>query len=245
MLSLRLPGLLLALSGCHALFPLGGYAGGADAGPRDGGPTPGTCEGAFLCDGFESGTGGWSLVQQQNGGTVTVDSAHAHRGTQALHVTAQAAGGESFAQLRQVDAVPRRFYARVFVYQPSPAASGPAAFIAAQESGGAFRGTSLSLATGRPALTNWGGSPDQYLEAPSALPTDRWVCVEWMLDGVAAATRTWVDGVEVAELHGTGLATPPYGWFRLGLDVVVTPGVRYELWLDDLYVGEQPVGCDQ
>jgi hypothetical protein len=185
------------------------------------------------------------MVQEENGGSATADTTRAHRGTHALHVIAQASTGESFAQLRYIQPVPRRFYARVFVYQAAPAANGTAAFIAAQESGpSSFQGTSLSLEDGRLALTNWrNAGGDVFVADVAAFPSDRWVCLEWMLDGVAAETRTWVDGVEVTGLQQTGLVTPPYGWIRLGLDVVVVPNVRYELWLDDVYVGTQPVGC--
>jgi len=239
--------LALGLGGCHLAFPLNGYA---DAGTDGGNVTPGDCTGAFLCDGFEGGLGAWDEVVRMNGTlrVVETDTARAHRGASSLHTVAQGNGGdEVFAMVRYVGSVPRRFHARVFVYVAAPApAGGAAAFVAAQESGPTYDGTSLSLANGRLALTNWGRTPaNLYLEEPSPLPTDRWVCLEWMVDGATGESRTWVDDTELSSLRDSTLATPPYSWFRLGLDVVVEPGVRYELWLDDLYVGSQPVGCSR
>ena len=247
-LVLRLLPLSLALAGCHLLFPLDGFDDGdSGAGGGTGGGNVPSCAGAFLCDGFESGLGNWTEKVTQFGGTVDADTAQANRGTRSLHSVTDwnNAGDESFAMVRDDRAVPLLFYARVFAYLPAPAPQGAYAIIAVQESDGDYRGTSLGFQSGQLMLVNWGGMPDTVQVANGTFPTGKWVCLEWMLDSTQHETRVWQDGTELPELHLTGLTTPAYNWFRLGLDVVGMPNVIYELWLDDLYVGTQPVGCER
>jgi hypothetical protein len=249
-LVLRVLPLSLALAGCHLLFPLDGFEaadGGTDGGADAGNPR--SCAGAFICDGFESGTSSWNETVTQHGGDVAVDTAQAHSGTHSLHTLASldTAGNESYALLRDDKSVPILFYARVFAYLPAPAPGGAYAIIAAQENTGGYRGTSLGFQNGQLMVVNWTTPPDTdtVQVANGTFPTGTWVCLEWMLDSTQHETRVWQNGAEVTELHVTGLTTPAYEWFRLGLDVGGMPNTTYQLWLDDLYVGTQPVGCDR
>jgi hypothetical protein len=227
-------------AGCQLLFPLDGYSGGGDAG----GPS---CGAAFLCDGFESDAPWWNLKNESDGGQVELSTVHPHRGAQSLHATTSSStsGLDSSAYLRHVQTVPGLFYARVFIWIPSPALSGAPWFLAATENSDQFRGISIGVSAGHLATNDWGNSPVAYHVASADLPLDRWVCVEWMVDATAQETRVWQEGNELPELHTTGLVVPPYGWFRAGIDVTTVPGEHYEVWLDDLWVDTQPVGCDR
>src|SRR5262249_37561561 len=90
-------------------------------------------------------------------------------------------------------------------------------------------------------------APAQVLSATTAMPTDRWVCLEWHL---RVATGGWaklyLDGVEVTALTAAQntLPTPTLG--EIGLGLVAAPGsaaAARDLWLDDVIVDNSPIGC--
>ena len=89
---------------------------------------------------------------------------------------------------------------------------------------------------------------------PSPVPTGRWLCVEWMHDGAHDQTRFWWDGVEHPSLATTP-ATPHLGNagvpFRLPAFTSLWVGWQeyqkttqpFELWIDEVAVDRDRIGC--
>ena len=87
------------------------------------------------------------------------------------------------------------------------------------------------------------------------LPTNRWTCVEFLVDGAQGRLQTWVDGTEVAGLHADGTPThdidgqwsgrtnwrPSLTDLRLGWE---SYGDGTDtLWFDDVALGTSRIGC--
>ena len=85
------------------------------------------------------------------------------------------------------------------------------------------------------------------------LPTARWSCVEWSYEGANNAITMWLVGTQVLSVSGTGdgMREPDgelpldgahvrHGAPRLG--VVPDDGAR-TLWLDDVAISTERVGC--
>ncbi len=90
-------------SGSHATSSGSGANGGAGTG---GAPDP--CANSFFCDDFESYPAGsppaGKWTNNQNGGSVAVDTAHAHSGTKAVKTSADASTGYRSVMIKLTDA---------------------------------------------------------------------------------------------------------------------------------------------
>ncbi|HVR62925.1 MAG TPA: hypothetical protein VMU50_13560 [Polyangia bacterium] len=89
------------------------------------------------------------------------------------------------------------------------------------------------------------------------LPTKTWVCWEWMFDGAKRETHLWLDGVAETEVDVLGMGTRCQGanhaWdgpemftrVILGWEQYTAPvsEVNQEVWLDDLAMGPERIGC--
>ena len=89
------------------------------------------------------------------------------------------------------------------------------------------------------------------------LATKRWVCWEWMVDGATPELHMWLDGQPQTEADvvgkGTACATGPNGTWTapeafsriiIGWEQYTQPSdVANEVWLDDLVMGPERVGC--
>ena len=201
-----------------------------------------------LCEDWETGSLASRWTAHQVLGTVAVDNTRAHRGSYSLHSHANASTPNNsisafvnehvtFPQLQQ------GLFMRAFVYVPSPL---PAATEELWElnSGGTY-GAQLAIDSNNLMLFyQYASNPDVGQNSASTMPTDRWVCVEWeMLNGV---TRTWFDGVELTDLHLTGLKTWTYDTLQIGISIFKTANEpAYDMWIDDVMVdGNGPIGCN-
>jgi hypothetical protein len=87
------------------------------------------------------------------------------------------------------------------------------------------------------------------LKSTLAVPTDRWVCLQWHVQLAATgATTLLVDGVVTPGLGQTQdtTGTVPYDWLLVGLEDAPAPlagSPDFRLWLDELAVGPSPIGC--
>jgi hypothetical protein len=89
------------------------------------------------------------------------------------------------------------------------------------------------------------------------LPTRKWVCWEWMFDGARRETHLWLDGVAQTDVDIVGMGeqcqNANHAWdgpqmftrVILGWEQYTSPAseVNQELWLDDLAMGPDRVGC--
>jgi hypothetical protein len=95
--------------------------------------------------------------------------------------------------------------------------------------------------------------PDNAIE-----PFDEWVCLEWFFDGDATEGRLWHDGVEVPALHATSpfhaqkpqphdvsYKMPVFDGLNLGWAHYQSPEKGFEVWIDEVAVDKQRIGCSR
>ena len=101
---------------------------------------------------------------------------------------------------------------------------------------------------------DWTNSDKDPNGKPSAVPTGQWLCIEWMHKGDTNETRFWWDGVEHPSLytkpstsHG-GNPTEPFilPQFKnvwLGWAEYQSTTEPFELWLDEIAIDKDRIGC--
>jgi hypothetical protein len=206
-----------------------------------------------LCDNFEAGIDPslWSSLQQS--GTVTLDGNRAHRGRSSLwfHGDQVAAGIPRVAVLHESRTMPLvdRLYVRAFVYVPSSNTDAVAIFTAQQNTDGATGGIFFyadSPPGSRPTIQSWlDGSFAQGAAGP--VGTDRWMCMEWEL-AATGDTAAWIDGQQIVSGQGyPTMPNPPLTMLLLGFifDSTDTDRAAKDLWMDDVIVDTQPIGCSK
>jgi hypothetical protein len=91
----------------------------------------------------------------------------------------------------------------------------------------------------------------------TAIPEKRWVCVEWKFDGVANEMHLWFDGTLLADVDviqtgtrcvnagdlGSTWQAPVFANLSVGWQQYQASTGALELWMDDLVVATQRVGC--
>ncbi|HVR64888.1 MAG TPA: hypothetical protein VMU50_23485 [Polyangia bacterium] len=94
---------------------------------------------------------------------------------------------------------------------------------------------------------------------PSAMafPDQRWVCVQWQFDSTKNEMHLWFDGALLTDVDVVGTGTrcvnngdlgkpwagPAFANLTLGWQQYQGSNGALELWLDDVAVGTQRVGC--
>jgi hypothetical protein len=225
--------------------------------------------GLRLCDDFESGaldTARWAVT---GGNAVALSTAQAARGSRALHITKV---GNGAAFIRNASAFPMpgdRYFGRAFFrFVSMPAApmtyahwtvlASSGTVVAGEiRVGGQFQNGKNLLGVGTDNRTQDAGTGDWTTNdrdfGPQPIPLDTWLCLEWLHDGTADETRVWWDGVEHPSLHTTltvhgGIQATPYvlptftnvwlGWAEY------QPSTQtYELWVDEVALDPQRIGC--
>ncbi len=224
------------------------------------------CSDDFLvCEDFENGldTDRWT----PRGPTPTIDDSIAARGKQSLHVHTES-NGLSYITLRDIFPVANnRYYARVFVrFGAMPTAprwahwtisgaegSGTDAEI---RIGGQYDGeiNRLGNGTDRGPTGDWTYLDRDPDNSPRPVPVDEWVCLEWLNDGDAQESKVWWDDVEHPSLftsrteHGGGgddyllpeFESVWFGWWLYQADPVPD---QYDVWLDEIVIDDEPIGC--
>jgi hypothetical protein len=224
-----------------------------------------------LCEDFEAGTLDESLWQV-TGAAPVIDDVHAARGSRALHVTVSGKGSSYIKEARTFPAANDTYFGRAFFYFQSlpgpPLSYAHWTVIAASGTGvsgeirvgGQFQngrnlfgvGTDNSVdPNGTGDWTNSDADPDG---APNDVPVGEWVCLEWMHKGDTSETRFWWDGIEHPSLdttpatpHGGNSAEPfilPQftdvwlGWYEYQVT-----DQAFELWIDEIAIDGQRIGC--
>lgn len=201
-----------------------------------------------LCEDWETGALLPRWTKHQVLGTVAVDGTRPHRGSYSLHSHANASTPNNSISAFVSESVtfPQLhggLFVRAFVYVPSPL---PAATEELWEmnSSGSY-GEQLAIDSNNLMLFyQYSSNPDVGRSSAASIPTDRWVCVEWMM--LNGETRTWFDGVELTEMHVTGLKTWTYDTLQIGTSIFRTANEpAYDLWIDDVMVDASgPIGCN-
>lgn len=240
----------------------------APAPPDVPGPS-GACKFA-LCEGFETYKEGdvpdpslW--VQQAT--KATVGSALAARGTKALHIPAFTKDRVQIRETKTFPALAKAFYARVFLYVDKQPVEAPATLYhwtlieaseAPDDSGHRVRlGGHIEKAvgptdwlrfnyeTGLPVTTHETGLSDPS----SVIEPKKWHCIQVYFNMTTSEARIWLDDVERPKLHWQnnmpGMFSFPaaiqslsFGWVEYQ-----PPATPWEVWLDEIAVDANPIGC--
>jgi hypothetical protein len=217
-------------------------------------PPPG-CDGALLCDGFETESGtnfaSWSAfaVSNAGGGAANPGTSLAVQvgppvcaGDHALHAVAMGQSQQAFVYKTGL-LLPRTTHLRAFLYLPAAAMSTASfdlfSFATADLSSylqlgyDAFKHQLF-------AFRNFGPEVD----FAATLPTDRWICLEYAvdLDAAAGSIGVTVDGVPLP--MQSGIATQPSGATFSTLDAgIVFATDSVDLYLDEIALSAAPIGC--
>jgi hypothetical protein len=203
-----------------------------------------------LCEDFESGAIDGALWNRNEvgGATLNVDPSRFHRGRYALHChtpTVSATATDLTAQLVDSSLFPGLkdgFYVRAWFYLPSPVATAnETLFAQVRTSGG---GALLALQAGHLQFYEFGTNPDHAAVSATAMPLDRWACLEWNVQ--AGTSRAWLDGIELADTRFSGASTEPIQNLSLGVSLFQARNhPATDAWVDDILVDVAPIGCDR
>lgn len=231
-------------------------------------PPPTGCGEAVLCDGFESQagptpSGDWSVVHPDcsGTGTATVDTTTAHGGSRSIRID----GGAGYCNhvfvraSRDLTSLDVR-YARLWVRHTTALPATHVTFLAMTDAADGNRDLRMG---GQNGALQWNRASDDATlpeQSPAGvalsvpLATNRWSCLEFMVDGTQGLLRTWVDGQEVPGLVVDGTPThdidgqwlnrtwrPRLTDLKLGWESY--GGDADTLWFDDVAVGASRIGC--
>jgi len=235
-------------------------SGGSDVGSGgSGGSGANACDGAILCEDFESTEledipNGWSRE-----GDVGVTSDQAHSGSRSLKV-GRAENGPRRITRPAMDFGPGHF-GRIFyrVEQPAPSAFVHATFVSLGGNASEYRtvdtvknaqGDHQFLYNIQPSGAEWGCGSDYDRRFD-----DEWHCAEWEIDSVSQTFRYYFDGVELDEIgvaggqpNSAGCHPPPaipstFDDIRIGLYNYQTAPPGFVVWIDDVVISHARVGC--
>ena len=218
-----------------------------------------TRSGMLACDDFEAATlgmaptGSWSAVINGDGVVAVDDSVPAHSGSKSVHV--RGAGYQTFLVYHDAARLPQasgRFFVRAFVRLAEAMTGGHNTFVLADTFAAPNVGNALRLGEQNSMLMmTVGGDAHGYLSNQNyyndhlpgvVFKTTEYSCLELLLDSPQAEIEVWVDGIDVPDLHVTGLAHENYDALRFGFEKYAGP--ESDIWYDDIAIGTERIGCD-
>jgi hypothetical protein len=252
-----------------------GFAGAAAAGGNGVGGSGGSggsasgdpCASRATCFGFEADTVGQKPAAPWNSspdaGSVSVDTAHAHSGTQAVHVVANHGGSSAFFSMSAPFFPPaaNEYYGRMLIWIDSLPKNDT--HWTMLQSSGKIPGDNITGfytygGEGDMLIANFdssGKSSDCWANGED-MPKQKWACVEWHFKGSANELELWIDGVADAGAHVTGKGdgcighdlgdvwkAPSFSNLSLGYESYGDDNDAHELWIDDVALSAQRVGC--
>jgi hypothetical protein len=245
-------------------------SGGAPAPVGSGGTTSGTgaggapsgdffgesrCDSAGLlfCDGFEAGTldpARWDADGTH--GEARIDGAQAARGAQALHVTSPAAEGALWlAQRTSLPVAGDVLFARVFVYPVAPLPTHNWNYMRLVGSERWQLG-GHAKPFGDPSATRFVRLMHQPLHEQmlATLPFDsgRWICWEMEYRAAGEVVHVWVDDTPVSDLDPSGDVPwefPEITAFEIGFQHAHDEPTMMEVWIDEVALDQQRIGCSK
>jgi hypothetical protein len=214
--------------------------------------------GLLFCESFEAVANGalpddprWTTTIIGEG-TLGVDASIGHTGEKSLLVH-----GLSFQTLltfHDATILPPasgRLFVRAFVRLAEPMTGGHNTFIIADTAAAPGQGNAarvgemaemlMMTVTGdtHGALSN----DNHYTDGlPGVVfPPGEFTCLELLFDSAAQEINTWVEGVEVPDLHRTDWPVDAYDALRFGFEQYAGP--VSDIWYDDIAIGTEPIGC--
>ena len=162
----------------------------------------------IACNNFEAApAGGWTKLEMN--GTAVVDESDSYSGKSALSSTVNAMGGKAVF----TTGIPAadRYYARFYAFVPADSDTTGIAFMHLGETSGMFLGTNVEISGGMLGTAIQSAGATGVYEYPSAMPLDRWVCLELDLTISDAAGRVLIRADGTTVLDKTAVDTKPAG----------------------------------
>ncbi len=226
-----------------------------------------------FCDDFENGaidTQKWSISGPTNLAVSTGDKA---RGTRALHMTKTGNGNAYVKHSKSFPMPNNDYYGRAFIkfikLPVKPMMYSHWTIIAASGNvvNGEIRvGGQLPTNANNPQVWgvgtdnrtqdagtgDWTNSDKDPNNNPRAVPVNEWMCIEWAHLGSVDETHFWWDGVEHPSLrttqamHGGNtnpFILPEFTNVWLGWAEYQASTQDFELWIDEVALDTQRIGC--
>jgi hypothetical protein len=207
--------------------------------------------GVQLCDGFETGVLDPRWTPTVHGAAVTIDDHFAYRGTHALRVDVQDPNAAAQGEITERDTFPSdHIFMRAFVYLPTGTPAAPLRVMTPFQPAPPYKGQALYLvptSTGFAPQVYDGLSDTRFDTQMASFPTDRWVCLEFEVKvGTPGELHVFVDDQEYVDLARTlnTATSPPAGTLSFGL-LHEHPSPVHTVWLDEVAVDNQRVGCER
>lgn len=217
--------------------------GGIDASDSDARVDAAPCVGAgvVFCDGFEDPPETrWDEVCQM-AGTAVRDTTRHHGGASSLRVDIQASG-QAAVVVNPFTLADGELHMRAWFYVPS----GPA--LEHLDVMNAFNPTSdsLSALVFQEALGVWSQPAGDGADGTTSMPRDVWACLELKvdLDDVIGSMELSLGGVVMASFIAAD-TLPDNGITDVAFGIPHSEGSQpaISIWVDDVAVGTQPIGC--
>lgn len=242
----------------------GAGAGGMPADSPDAAPPPpeagSRCRaGMLLCDGFEGGAidpARWRVVEG-DGGEARVDSARAASGRSALRVRLTAnVNARAFVRtaVGQVFPNPRNeVFGRLWTYvEPGHPDSHNYLMAAEGQLDGARvqyrldsnRGRLNARYTNPKTISEHGGLMD-FGPNQVTMPTRKWFCIEWHIDGARDRMSVWLDGNLITTTSDARWKAAAFEFLEIGFRTYQKPdeAPSYDVWYDDVALDDERIGC--
>jgi hypothetical protein len=259
----------MAVAGTSGTGAAGGSSGAA--GSSTGGASSG-CQGALVCDDFESYTDKptmpWTVTVDGGGaGKVVIDSAQHKSGTKSVKFTTSGAMDYQRAFISLTKPFPvanNAFYGRMMIYTTKAANDG-VHWTMIQGEGKRTDGiTRADVRYGgqhqQTLMANYdsvGKKSDCWQHSQTKMPEGKWACMEWYFEGATNTQKFWLDGKAIDDLtvvgQGQGCVAhetedkwlfPTFERLFVGWESYQTDDAR-EVWIDDVAVGTTQIGCPQ
>lgn len=223
-------------SGADGMGGGGGAGGGAAA----------TCNGAALCDSFERTMLGpdWTLDNSTTSTVIEVVTNKAHTGTNSVHISFGTTTLQSYiTESKSFPAMGNMFWGRAWIYSMVPL-GGHQIYIEARVASGSDH-TGVRSANTFDSKNGYVGlnleSSDASKNSTIKMPTGTWSCYEWQITGIGGmgTFTSWVDGMQIGPQSGV---IPSLARQRIGIQRYEA-GTAGEMWIDDVAIGDQRIGC--
>ena len=204
--------------------------------------------------------------------TLTVDATKASHGSKALHIKAAAGTPVAVIAKQGAPLLPLAgnvIYGRLMMWLTATpggdyhwnniqaAGDMPGSTMWGKYGWGGQFGKVLAGYTVRTAQTATTATIDCSKPSASAFPSGKWVCVEWKFDGTKNEMHLWFDGTLLTDVDIVGMGTrcvnnadlgkpwaaPTFSFLSLGWQQYQGSNGPLELWMDDVAVGTQRIGC--
>jgi hypothetical protein len=223
-----------------------------------------------LCEDFESGVidnATWTV----SGTAPVIDGLHAARGTKALHISLPGNGLSYLRETKTFPEPNNTYYGRAFFYfNKLPVTTNLFTYahwtiIAGTGTGvpgeirvsGQLQNNANHFGVGTDNRTDggsgdWTNSDNDPNKMPLAVPTGQWVCLEWLHKGDTNETRFFWDATEhpslytSSSMHGGNAnpyLLPQFTAVWLGWQEYQPATEPFELWIDEIAIDKQRIGC--